>query len=62
MGTGVELAGNGVGLVGRTRGVGLGYKKRGQLIWPHSLPQMRPNRLPLHEAQACRVHGVRRAL
>ena len=37
-GTGSDWAGMGVGLAGRTRGVELGYKRGGQIIWPHSLP------------------------
>ena len=62
VGTVVGLAGNEVGLVGRTGGVGLGYKRRGQLIWPHSLPQMCPDRPPLRETRVCRVHGAEKAL
>ena len=71
-GNGVGLGGNGVGLGGnggwiggergQTGGVGLGYKRRGQLIWPHSLPLMRLDCLPLREVRACKVHGARRAL
>ena len=37
-GNGVGLWENGV----RPGGVGLGYKRRGQLIWLHSLPLIEP--------------------
>ena len=62
--------GNG-GRIGRERRsdlwVGLGgsdwsIRGGGQLIWPHSLPQMHPDHPPLREARVCRVHGARRAL
>ena len=42
---GIELGGNMVGLEGeqgQTREIGLGYKRRGQLIWPYSLPLTTP--------------------
>ena len=43
-GTGSDW-GNGVGLGARIGGVGQGYKRRGQLIWPHSLPLTAPKPL-----------------
>ena len=54
---GVGLGGNG----GWTGGSDWSIRGGGQLIWPHSLPQMRPDRPPLREARECRVHGARRA-
>ena len=41
----VGLGGNGVELGGRNGGVGRGYKRKGQLIWPHSLPLTAPRPL-----------------
>ena len=57
-----DWAGTGVGLAGRTGGSDWSIRGGGQLIWPHSLPQMPLDHPPLREAQECRVHGARRAL
>ena len=57
-----DWARTGVELAGQTRGSDWSIRGGGQLIWPHSLPQMRPDRPPLREAQECRVLGARRAL
>ena len=59
---GADWTGTGVGLAGRNGGLDWSIRGGGQLIWPHSLPQMHPDRLPLREARECRVHGARRAL
>ena len=62
VGNGVGLWGTGVGLAGWTGGSDWSIRGGGQLIWPHSLPQMRPDHPPLREARECRVHGARKAL